>query len=157
MKDTKQQNEKITKLIKATVKDYSKIFNGGYLVNEEAIFADYNDEQLFYVFPDFEENKFDIIINCFIFSDLTISQAVKLKEIYKSEEVEEYCREANVSLWFHEDENLMMHHEIEWDYSNYDLFGSKLLLDVYIDVQNAKRLKDKLEALLAKHEHISVN
>ena len=156
MQDTKR-NEKIGSLIQATIMDFCKIFNGGYVVNEEAISADYNGEDLFYVFPDFEENKFDIIINCFVFSDLTISQAAKLREIYKSEEIEDYCKEANTSLWFHEDESLMMHHEVEWDYSNYDLVKSKLLLDIYLDIQNARKLNDKLEVLLVKHEQVSVN
>ena len=157
MQHIKQRNTEINQLVKSTVLDFCRIFDGGYLVNDEAIFADYNDEDLFYVFPDFEEKNFDVIINCFVFSDLTISQAAKLREIYKSEEVENYCREANTSLWFHEDENLMMHHEIEWDYSNYDLLKSKLLLDIYIDIQNARKLKDKLEGMLVELEQVSVN
>jgi hypothetical protein len=44
-----------------------------------------------------------------------------------------------------------------YQYSSFALLKSSVLLDMYINVQNARLLKDKLELLLAKLEQVSVN
>lgn len=90
-----------------------------------------------------------------VYQDLSISNAAKLKEIYKSDEIAEYLLEA--SLWFLDDTRLVMSHIFESGYSDYAILKSKLLLETYINVQNARKLKEKLGNLLVDLESITAN
>ena len=60
-------------------------------------------------------------------------------------------------MWFIDDARLVMSNVSSSQYSDYAILKSKLLLDMYINVQNAKALKDKLERLLAEMEQVRVN
>lgn len=44
----------------------------------------HENEDLFYVYPEFNQDSSEININCIVYSDLPISKMTKLKEIYKS-------------------------------------------------------------------------
>ncbi len=92
-----------------------------------------------------------------VFPDLSISKAAKLREIYKEDEIAEYLKEAESNLWFLDDTKLVMAQVIEVRYSDYAILKSKMLLEAYINVQNARKLKDKLEGLLAEQEQIMAN
>lgn len=65
--------------------------------------------------------------------------------------------EAGVDLWFIDDKTLITSYVLEQKYSNYAILKSQLLLDMFNNVQNARKLKDKLENLLADLEHVRVN
>jgi len=125
--------------------------------NKESIFVTHEEKDLFFVFPEFHKNGYSININCIVFSDLPTSKAAKLRAIYKSEGIADYISEAGADLWFLNDKTFVMSYILEQKYSNYAILKSQLLLDIYINVQNAKRLNDKLEVLLAELEQIRVN
>lgn len=157
MLNTKQRNREISHLIETTVHDFCKVLECSYTYNKEAIMVAQEDEDLFYVYPEFNEADYDINIICMVYSDLSISKAAKLKEVYKSEEVAEYIDEAGASLWFMDDSRLVMSCVERSKYDDYAVLKSKLLLGIYANVINARKLKDKLGHLLVESELISAN
>ena len=157
MPNTEQRNRKIFHLIKSAIHDFCKVLECGYTSNSETIMVQFENEYLFYVYPEFNESDYEISIVCMVYSELPTSKAAKLREIYRSEEVADYITEAGVDLWFLDDKTLVTSHTIELNYSNYAILKSRLLLDTFINVQNARKLKNKLEGLLAEKERISVN
>ena len=60
-------------------------------------------------------------------------------------------------MWFLDDTRLVMSSIEKSSYSEFALLKSKLLLGIYANVINARKLKDKLGVLLAKLEQVSVN
>lgn len=157
MLDINQRNKKIFHLIESTIRDFCKILGTSYASNKEAILVEYENEHLFYVHPEFNKNNFTITINCLVYTNLPISKTSKLKSIYKSEEIADYIKDADIDLWFLNDQSLVITYLAELEYSNYAILKSQLLLDIYINVQNARRLKDKLDALLVELELVSAN
>lgn len=157
MLEAKQRNRKINHIIESSINDFCKVLKATYYKNDEAVIVSYENEDLFYVFPEFDERNYDINIICLVFQDLGISKAAKLREIYNADEVVEYVRECDSSLWFLDDSRLVMSQTIESKYSEYAILKSKILLSIYANVINARRLKDKLEVLLAESEQVSVN
>ena len=157
MLNTNQRNRKIFHMIKSAIHDFCKVLECRYTSNKKAIMVEHEGEDLFYVYLEFNEGDYDINIVCTVFSELTISKTTKLKEVYRSEEIAEYLDEAKASLWFLDDSRLVMSYVSSSQYSDFALLKSSVLLDMYINVQNARLLKDKLGLLLAEKEQISVN
>ena len=157
MPNTKQRNRKIFHMIKSAIQDFCKVLECSYTSNKEAIMVEHENEDLFYVYPEFNEGDYDINIVCTVFSELTISKTTKLKEVYRSEEIAEYLDEAKSSLWFLDDTRLVMSIIEKSTYSEFAILKSKLLLGIYANVINARKLKDKLGLLLVEHEQVSVN
>ena len=157
MLDTNQRNRHIFHLIESAIHDFCKVLGCNYSSNKEAIFVSHENEELFFVFPEFNKGNFTINISCFVYTDLTLSKTTKLNTVYKADEIAEYIYEADSSLWFIDDTRLVMSYVSSSQYSDYTILKSKLLLDMYINVQNARTLKDKLEALLAEMEQVRVN
>lgn len=131
---TEQRNTKISHLIESAIKDFCKLLKCSYYTKEEGIMVQFEKEDLFFVFPEFENDNFTININCFMYSDLALSKATKLKAVYKVDEVAEYIDEAGTLLWFLEDTNLIMSYVSSSQYSGFALLNSKVLLDMYINV-----------------------
>lgn len=157
MLNIEHRNNKIFNIIESTVSDFCKVLDLDYYREEESILVTHEGEDLFFIFPEFQKDRYYININCMVYSVLPTSKAAKLREIYRSEEVADYITEAGVALWFLDDKTLVTSHIIELNYSNYAILKSRLLLDAFINVQNARKLKNKLEGLLAEKERISVN
>jgi len=157
MLTNKQRNRKIFHLLESAIHDFCKVLECSYTSNKEAIMVAHENEDLFYVYPEFNEADYDINIVCMVYSDLSISKRTKLKEIYKSDEVAEFIDEARSSLWFLDDTRLVISIIEKSTYSEFAILRSKLLLGIYANVINARMLKDKLEDLLAKLEQVNVN
>lgn len=157
MLTTKQRNRKIFHLIESAIKDFCKLLKCSYYTKEEGIMVQFEDEDLFFVYPEFEKGNFTININCFVYTDLALSKAAKLKAVYKADNIAEYIDEARTLLWFLDDSRLVMSYVSSSRYSDFALLKSNVLLDMYINVQNARLLKDKLELLLAELEQVRVN
>lgn len=81
--------------------------------------------------PVFNETDFKISITYILFGELTISQTEKLKGIYRNEAVEKYV--------------------------NYELLKSRLLIDAYINMENAKLLKQFLNNQLSEYDRFKTN
>jgi hypothetical protein len=157
MPNTQQRNRKIFHLIESAIHDFCKVLECSYSSNKEAIMVQFENEDLFYIYPEFNERDYDINLVCMVYSDLPISKTAKLLEIYKSDEIAEYLDEAKATLWFLDDSRLVMSCVSSSRYSAFALLKSNVLLDMYINVQNARMLKDKLEGLLVDLERVSVN
>jgi len=157
MLDTKKRDLKIFHLIESAIHDFCKVLECTYTSNSEAIMIQHENEDLFYVYPEFHKNDYVININCLVFQDLTMSKTAKLEEVYRHDVVADYIIEVEASLFFLDDSRLLMSHVIEAKYSDYAILKSKILLEVYIGAQNARKLKDKLGVLLAERERVSVN
>ena len=86
-----------------------------------------------------------------------MSKTTKLKTIYKSDKISECLQNAGSSLWFFNDTMLVMSYTSRIKHSNLAILKSHLLLNIEIDIQNAKGLKGKLDELLSEHELVMVN
>ena len=95
---TEQRNRKISHQIESAIKDFSKLLKCSYYAKEAGIMVQFEDEDLFFVFPEFEKDNFTININCFVYTDLALSKATKLKAVYKSDDIAEYIHEAGTLL-----------------------------------------------------------
>ena len=157
MLDTKQRNRKIFHTIKSAIHDFCKVLECSYTSNTEAIMVQHEEQDLFYVYPEFNEGDYDINIVCTVFSDLTISKTTKLKEVYRSDEIAEFIYEDKSSLWFLDDTRLVMSIIEKSTYSEFAILKSKLLIGIYANVINASKLKDKLGDLLTESEQITAN
>lgn len=157
MLSTKQRIRKIFHTIKSAIHDFCKVLECSYSCNKEAIVVAHENEDLFYVYPEFNESDYEINIICMVYSELSISNTAKLKEIYKSGEIAEFIDEAGSSLWFMDDSSLVMSSIEKSTYSDFAILRSKLLLGIYANVINARKLKDKLGDLLAEKEQITAN
>ena len=157
MLDIKQRNRKIFHLIEIAIHDFCKVLGTSYYTKEGAIMVQHENEDLFYLYLEFHQHSYKININCLVFQDLTMSKTAKLKEVYRLDGVADYLSEAEASLWFLDDTRLVLSHVFEAQYSDYAILKSKMLLEAYINVQNARMLKDKLELLLTQLEQVSVN
>jgi hypothetical protein len=157
MLNNEHRNRKIFNIIKFTIHDFCKVLECSYSCNKEAIMVQHENEDLFYVYPEFNEREYEINFVCMVYSDLPISRKIKLKEVYKSEEVAEFIDEAETSLWFLDDTRLVMSGMIKAKYTDYAILKSKMLLEAYNNVQNARKLKDKLTVLLDELESASIN
>jgi hypothetical protein len=157
MLNTQKRNRKIFHHIESAIHDFCIVLECSYISNKEAIMVQHENEDLFYIYPEFNKNDYEINIVCMVYSNLPISKTSKLKEIYKEDEITEYLKDAESSLWFLDDTRLVMSQVIEAHYSDYAILKSKMLLEAYINVQKARKLKDKLEKLLIEFEQVSVN
>jgi hypothetical protein len=117
----------------------------------------HENEDLFSVYAEFNKSDYEINIICMVYSDLPISKTAKLKEVYKSDEVAEFIDEASTSLWFLDDTRLVISSIEKSRYSEFAILKSKLLIRIYANVINARKLKDMLEVLLVDLEQVSVN
>ena len=157
MLDNKQRNRKIIHIMESAIHDFCKVLGTSYYSVEGATMVQYEEQDLFYVYPEFHKREYHINIVCMVFQDLAISKTAKLKEIYNSEEIAEFVNEARASLWFLDDTRLVMSSIEKSSYSDFAILKSKLLLGIYAHVINARKLKDKLGLLLADSEQIRVN
>ena len=157
MLNSKQRNRKISHLIESAIHDFCKVLGCSYYTRDEAIMVQNDDDDLFFVFPEFNNDNYKININCMVFSDLTLSRTTKLKEVYRSDVVADYLAEAKASLWFLDDTRMVMSCVERSKYDEYAILKSKLLLGFFANFMNAKKLKDKLEASLVNLAQVSVN
>lgn len=155
---TATRNRKITHLIEATVSDLCKLYNAAYEKEDESIIV-YSEQQApwFYTYPIFNDNNFEIVIKAFVYHDLPISQATKLREIYKANNIAEFLNDNGMMMHFHEDLHLLTAYGFEWDYTDYSLLKSKLIIEIYTQLQNVSEIRQELESILEEKEIIGAN
>jgi hypothetical protein len=157
MTNIKERN-KITDLIKASVSDFCKLYNATYEKEDESIivFAE-QKEPWFYTYPIFNDSNFEIAIKTFVYQDLSLSQATKLREVYKADNIVEFLCDNEMMMHFHEDLHLLTAYGFEWDYKDYALLKSKLIIEIYTQLQNVSEIKQGLDVLLEEREDICTN
>lgn len=153
----KLRNKKIFKLIESSVADYCKLNKMDYSINDISIYIREDNELISTIIVDYEKDHVDVMLISTVYRNLSMSKTTKLKSIYKSDQVAESVKKAGSSLWFFNDSMLVMSYTSRIKHSNLAILKSQLLLNIEIDIQNAKGLKGKLEELLSEHELVMVN
>jgi hypothetical protein len=73
---------------------------------------------------------------------------MKLREICGAENIIRFLSYNKMSLFFHEEKHLLAKYSLEWDYKNYTLLKSKLLIEIYTQLQNASEIRLRLNKIL---------
>ena len=155
---TETRNRKITHLIESTITDFCKLYNATYEKEDESIivFTDLH-EPWFFAYPIFNENNFEIAIKAFVYHDLKLSQATKLREVYKTDNIVEFLSDNGMMMHFHEDLHLLTAYGFEWNYKDFALLKSKLIIEIYTQLQNVSEIKQGLGILLEEREGVLAN
>ena len=157
MLTTEQRNRHIFHLIESALIDYGKLFGTSYSLNHEAMLAQYNEKDLLLILPDFHESCFSVFITCFVLKDLSISESQKIRDVYKDESIAEFLKGSDSTLRFMNDSNLVLEFNSLSNYSEFAILKSRLLIEIHIIIENARVIMDKIEALLAEQEQVSIN
>ncbi len=155
---TETRDRKIDHLIEATVVDFYKLYTATYEIDEGVIIVSHiNESPWFLLFPEFKENGFEVFIETFVYDGLSLSKSIKLREVYRSDNINCFLNGAEMLLRFHEDKHLLASYSFEWDYKNYALLKSKLILELYTQLQNASEIRQELESMLEEKSVVEAN
>ena len=155
---TATRNRKITHLIEAAISDLCKLFNSTYEKDDESIvvFTD-TREPWFYLYPVFNKGNFEIIIKTFVYDNLPLSKSIKLREVYSADNINSFLNDKEILLHFHEDEHLLTAYSFEWEYKNYTLLKSNLIIEIYTQLQNVSEIRLALNENLEERERVLAN
>ncbi len=155
---TETRNRKIDNLIEATVVDFCKLYGAVYKIDEGVIIVSHNDESpWFLLLPEFKENGFEVFIETFVYDGLSLSKSIKLREVYRADNIISFLNDNEMLLRFHEDKHLLASYSFVWDYKKYALLKLKLLLEIYTQLQNATEIRQGLESILEEKAIVGVN
>ena len=157
MAHTETRNRKITHLVKASISNFCTLFDATHKTIDDIIFIHRNDFPWFNVHTEFNETDFNIIVNTFIYSDLPISDAIKLREAVKSDVVLNLLEETISDLWFYEDINLLATYSFNWKYKNYSTLSIKLIIEIYTQLQNISEIQKALTIAIEDKTRVGVN
>ncbi len=157
MTNTETRNRNIEHLIEATVVHFCKLYSAAYEIKEGVIIVLQSDKSpWFYLYTEFGNDSFTITIRAFIFSNLSLSDAIRLREIYRNDNIIEFLDSTNTTLKFYKDIHLLTLYSFEWNYKNYALLKSKLILEIFTQLQNASEIREGLVDGLKKMENVGV-
>lgn len=155
---TETRNRNINHLSEAAVVDFCKLYGAAYEIDEGVIIVSHIDESpWFLILPEFKENGFEVFIETFVYDSLPLSKSIKLREIYRADNIISFINNNKMLLRFHEDKHLLASYSFEWDYKNYALLKSKLILEIYTQLQNASEIRQELESILKEKEVVEAN
>jgi len=142
---TETRNRKIEHLVKSSISDFWQLYSTAYEIDEDVIIVLQSDETpWFLLFAKFKENGFDVIVQAFVHDELSLSKSINLREIYRADNITSFLNNNGMLLHFHEDKHLLTTYSFEWDYKNYALLKSKLIIEIYTQLQNASEIKQGL-------------
>ena len=148
---TETRNRKIDHLIESAVSDFSKLFGAVYKVDEDIIYVmDNEGTPHFFLYAKYNDNNFHIILNNVVYNNLLLCTTMKLREVCGAENILKFWSNNNMSLEFLEDKHLIAKYSFEWEYKNYALLKSKLLIEIYTQLQNASEIRSELKEILDK-------
>ncbi len=146
---TETRIRKIDHLIELSVIDYCKLFGAAYKVDEEIIYVlDSEGNPDFFLFAEYFENNFHIILNNVVYNNLPLSTTMKLREVCGTENILRFLSDNKMSLEFLEDKHLIAKYGYEWNYKNYTLLKSKLLIEIYNQLLNVSEIRLRLNEIL---------
>lgn len=158
MLDTKQRNEKIFQLMQSAIHDFCKILGCNHFSkNNEVIMVHYKNEEVLFAYPEFNKNDYDINVICMVYENLTMSETAKLKEIYNSEEFTEFIKETEDNIWFLDDSRVVVGFTYTFKYCEFAILKSYLLLNMYMNIEHASKLRNKMDDLLVEREQANAN
>lgn len=149
MTSTETRNRKIDHLIELSVIDFCKLFGAACKVDEGIVYVlDNEGEPEFFLFAEYNENSFHIVLNNVVYNNLLLSTTMKLREVFGAENIIRFLSDNNMSLEFLEDKHLLAKYCFEWEYKNYALLKSKLLIEIYNQLLNVSEIRLRLNELL---------
>jgi hypothetical protein len=159
MTNIKEWNRKISHLIESTITDFCKLYKATYEKKMDEPIVVFAEQQTpwFYVYPIFNDDNFEIAIKTFVYYDLQFSKATKLREVYKADNIVEFLNDNGMMMHFHEDLHLLTAYGFEWDYKNYALLKSKLIIEIYTQLQNISEIQKGLTIAIEDKERVGVN
>lgn len=155
MTSIETRNRKIDHLIESAVSDFSKLFGVTYKVDEDIIYVMDNDgTPHFFLYAEYNENSFRIIVETLVYYNLPLSITIKLREVYRAENIVKFLSDNDMLLYFSEDKHLLTQYSFVWDYKNYALLKSKLLIEIYNQLLRASEIRSELKEILDNKEVI---
>ena len=158
MFNTQTRNKKITHLIESTTTDFCKLYNATYEKKEDEPIIVYAEQApWFYIYPMFNDNNFELVIKAFVYHDLSLSQATKLREVYKADNIVEFLNDNGMMMHFHEDLHLLTAYGFEWSYKDYTLLKSKLIIEIVTQLQNVSEIQKAIKIATEEMDKVRVN
>ncbi|MBI9060164.1 MAG: hypothetical protein JEZ01_20520 [Labilibaculum sp.] len=158
MTNIKERDRKITHLIESTTTDFCKLYNATYEKKEDKPIIVYAEQApWFYIYPMFNDNNFELVIKAFVYHDLSLSQATKLREVYKADNIIEFLNDNEMMMHFYEDLHLLTEYGFEWNYKDYALLKSKLIIEIYTQLQNISEIQKALTIAIEDKARVGVN
>jgi len=154
---TETRNRKINHLIESTISNFCTLFDATHKTIDDIIFIHRNDFPWFYVCTEFNETVFNIFVHTFIYSDIPLSDAIKLREAFKSDVVLNLLEETISDLWFYEDTNLLASFSFNWKYKNYSTLSTKLIIEIYTQLQNISEIQKAPTIAIEDTARVGVN
>ncbi len=154
---TKERNKKITHLIESVVRDHCRIYDTTFEVNKDGIIVRHNDEPLYLLGIEFSESDLYISFDGFVFLDLPMSQIIKLKEIYKDDDITEFLTTSEMELWFFEDEYMMTKRVTQKEYKDYSILKTSFAIELFEQINNTVTIRNHLTSLLEEREKVMAN
>jgi hypothetical protein len=146
---TETRNRKIGHLIESSVIDFCKLFGTAYKKDEKFIYVlDNEGKPDFFLFAEYNENGFQIGLNNVVYNNLLLSTTMKLREVCGTENILKFLSNNKMSLEFLEDKHLLAKYGFEWNYKNYALLKSKLLIEIYNQLLNVSEIRLRLNEIL---------
>ena len=108
----------------------------------------------FFLYAEYNENGFRIFVETLVYYDLPLSITIKLREVYRDENILRFLSDNNMLLYFSEDKHLLTQYSFVWDYKNYALLKSKLLIEVFNQLGRASDIRSELKEILDKKSAI---
>ena len=157
MFDIVTRNRKITHLIESVIKDHCRIYDTISESVDDGIVVHYNDEPLYYLGMEFNDRDFYIYFNGFVFSELSKSELIKLREIYKDDAVAELLTTSNMELWFFEDKYLMAKQVTTKEYKDYSILQTAFAIELFEQINNTVAIRNHLVSMLEERERALIN
>lgn len=157
MLNIQERNRKITNLIESVIRDHCRIYDTTLETTDDGIIVHYNDEPLYYLGLEFNKNEFNILFNGFVFSNLQLSKTIKLREIYKDDDITKFLTESELELLFYEDEHLMTNRVTPKGYNDYSILKTAFAIELYEQVNNTVTIRNHLTGLLKEREGVRIN
>ena len=152
------RNRKIEHLVKSSISDFCQLCSASYEIEEGIIIVSDNDgSPSFYVYAEYNENCFEIIVKTFVYDNLPLSETMKLREVYRADNIINFLSDNKMLLHFYEEDHLLTAYSFEWDYKNYALLKSKLIIEIYTQLQNASEIRQALGELLEEGAVVGAN
>lgn len=142
MFNTKKRNQKITHLVESVVRDHCRIYKTVLENIEDGVIVLNNDEPLYYLGIEFNDDSFDILFNGFVFSDLSLSKVIKLREIYREDTITEFLKTNGTELGFYEDEYLIAKSKLSKKYKDYSILQTAFTI-----IQTPLQLNQSLSSI----------
>ena len=157
MINIKERNKKIAHLLESVIRDHCRIYNTTFEVNDNGIIVRHNDEPLYLVGLEFSESNIYISFDGFVFSDLPMSKVIKLREIYKEDDITEFLTTSDMELWFFEDDYMMARRITEKEYNDYSILKTAFAIELFEQISNTVTIRNHLTSLLEEREKVMAN